>query len=423
MPLILALISLVFTFLSPADLFPQLAPYHLQQLILFPAIAATLASMATGARGLRLPQDALMVGLWLAVCLSLLTKFMLRDTWNAFATFALPVCVYFLVAANAFTIPRIRIIALVMSLTALFIAVQGIAAYHFNPNSTLVLMRMEDNFEVMRRMRGYGILNDPNDLAQFLLVGLALLGQFWNKRHRVLSLALLALPAAVLFYGIYLTGSRGAIFGIAVVAAVVASGRMGGLQSMVLGVVILLIMVAAQFGGGRQISMHESSAGQRITAWGSGIDMLKSNPVFGIGFTRFNDVYPDITAHNSFVLCFAELGLFGYFFWLALILTTVWGLQRLSKLPVNTPADQDARRTITALRAALFGFVATAWFLSRTYTPTLYILLGLATAVVHLRQKEHPKADLVPRRWTPLTVAVQFASVIVIYLTIRVRGF
>jgi len=364
----------------------------------------------------------LIVGLWFAVCVSLLTKFMLRDTLNAFITFALPVCIYFLVAVNAFTITRIRFIVAVMSLTALFIAVQSIVTYHFHPGSSLILERMEANFQVSRRIRSYGILNDPNDLAQFLLVGLALLGQFWNRSHRLASLALLTVPSVVLLYAIYLTGSRGAIFGIAVVAVVVASTRVGGLQSMVLGLVLMVIMVAAQFGGGREISIHESSAGQRVTAWGAGILMLKSNPVFGVGFSRFNENYADITAHNSFVLCFSELGMFGYFFWLALLVTTMWGLQRLIKLPPELAGDPQARRTVSSIRTALFAFVATAWFLSRTYTPALYILLGLATALVHMRQQENPKLELVPRHWIPATIAIQFVSVVVIYVTIRARG-
>ena len=423
MPLLLSLISVVFSYLSPAELFPSLAPYHMQQVILFPAVAATLASMAMRAAGLRLPQDVLMIGLWFAVCMSSLSRFMLRDTWYGFLAFALPVCIYFLVAANGFTVERIRLISAVLSLTAIVIAVQGMLAYHTGLDAhNLIHESMVEDFRLIRRIRGYGILNDPNDLAQFLLVGLALLGQFWNKENRLGSIGLLAIPGGILLYGIFLTGSRGAIFGLAMIVVVVASARLGGLQSMVVGVVLLLIMVAAQFGGGRAMSMREGSAAGRITAWGAGIVMLKARPLFGIGFGQFGERYSDMTAHNSFVLCFAELGFFGYFFWLALILTTVWGLQRLVKISGDAPADRKGQRSVSAIRAALFGFVATAWFLSRTYSPTLFTLLALATALIHLRQKENPKLALVPQRWIPVTIACQFASVILIYATIRVRG-
>ena len=36
--------------------------------------------------------------------------------------------------------------------------------------------------------------------------------------------------------------------------------------------------------------------------------MLKSHPLFGVGFGNFAD-YSDHTAHNSIVVCAAELGL------------------------------------------------------------------------------------------------------------------
>ncbi len=55
--------------------------------------------------------------------------------------------------------------------------------------------------------------------------------------------------------------------------------------------------------------------------------MFKSAPLFGIGFNGFTDLY-EITAHNSFVLCLAELGLLGSTLWLALLVTTTIGLNR-----------------------------------------------------------------------------------------------
>ena len=59
----------------------------------------------------------------------------------------------------------------------------------------------------------------------------------------------------------------------------------------------------------------ESNAG-RLDAWSAGLGMFRQQPFFGVGYNMFTD-HNEITAHNSFVLCFAELGLFGYFIWLA----------------------------------------------------------------------------------------------------------
>jgi len=53
----------------------------------------------------------------------------------------------FLVAVNAFTVERIRLISAVLSLTAIVIAVQGILAYHTGFQAhNLIYERMEEGF-------------------------------------------------------------------------------------------------------------------------------------------------------------------------------------------------------------------------------------------------------------------------------------
>ena len=186
--------------------------------------------------------------------------------------------------------------------------------------------------------------------------------------------------------------------------------------------VVLGIMIALQFGGGREISLVENSAGGRVIAWGAGIAQLKSHPLFGVGFGQFTD-YSDLTAHNSFVLCFAELGMFGYFFWLALIVTCVWGLEILTRMPVQTSEDSRFRQCASVVRVALYGFLATGWFLSRTYTLTLYILLALASSLIQMRQGTYPRVAVPASLWVPRTVVLQCVSVILFYLIVRIRSF
>ena len=107
---------------------------------------------------------------------------------------------------------------------------------------------------------------------------------------------------------------------------------------------------------------------------------------------------------------------------LGLILITVWGLERLAKMPRKTAEDADFGRYLTTVRAALYGFLATAWFLSRTYTVTLYILLALAAVMIQMRRESFPWLKVPPRTWIPVTVAVQFASLLLIYVLVRLRS-
>jgi len=229
------------------------------------------------------------------------------------------------------------------------------------------------------------------------------------------------MPAAVLIYAIFLTNSRGAVFGMAAIVFAAVSMRVGKTKALIgTGVVVVLLLVAG-FGGGRGISLHESSAAGRVMAWGSGISQLKTDPLFGVGVGQFTE-YNDLTAHNSFVLCFAEVGFFGYFFWLALLITTAWGLETLAKVPAKTPEDEDFAGCVTVVRAALYAFLVTAWFLSRTYHETLYIILALAVVLICLRREQVPEAVMPMVRWVPLTFAFMVGSVLVIYGAIRLRA-
>ncbi|HEY2013009.1 MAG TPA: O-antigen ligase family protein [Bryobacteraceae bacterium] len=422
MALVLTLLSLILAYFSPEELVPSLAPYHVQQIVILPAIAASLISMNMRRAALPMPQAVLMIGFWIAAVLSDLTKLWTRAALSVFLTIGLLVCIYFLVYLNAFTLSRIQLFCAILSVCALIMAVRGILAYHTGYMEDKLLNVRLEGLVLNKRICGVGVLHDPNDLAQFLLVGLTFLGLFWKKDNAVGSFILLFVPSAVLIYAIYLTFSRGAVFGVVVVLFVAVSRRIGKLPSALAAGLLFAFMLAMKFGGGREISMQEGSAAGRIVAWGAGLAQLRHFPVFGAGFQQFTE-YNDLTAHNSFVLCFAELGMLGYFFWLALILTTIWGLENLTKIMPKRPADFEFARYVTTIRAALYGFLATAWFLSRTYTETLYIILALGAVLIYMRRDIYSWLTIPARRWVPVTLALQLSSVVLIYVLVRLRSF
>jgi len=282
----------------------------------------------------------------------------------------------------------------------------------------LIYEHMGEGFKIYRRIRAFGVLSDPNDFGQFLVVCIALMGAFYRKNNIVTNLIALGVPAAIMLYATYLTGSRGTVLGLAAIAFGLVSSRFGTLQSFLLAAVMVFLMFAMQFGGGREISLQEG----RVMAWGTGIGLLKTNPVFGVGYKHFEE-HSDLTAHNSFVLCFAELGLFGYFFWLALIMTALLSLHRMAGIAVKSSEDPALAGLVTSLRSALLGFLVTGWFLSRTYNATLFVLVALVAALVQIRLQNDPKLDISPSRWIQATAAFQFVSVILIYATVRLRSF
>jgi hypothetical protein len=67
----------------------------------------------------------------------------------------------------------------------------------------------------------------------------------------------------------------------------------------------------------------------------------------------------------------------------------------------------------------LVSFMTTAWFLSRSYTITMYLVLGLATATIALQQGDR-KAP--PRgHWVFSTITAEVLIIILIYGLVRLR--
>lgn len=223
------------------------------------------------------------------------------------------------------------------------------------------------------RMRSFGFLSDPNDFAQMLVATLPLLVVFYRQRAFFRNLFAVGIPAAAMVFSIYLTHSRGALLGLASLTFFGVKRKLGTVTTSLLVVVAMMGAMAADFTGGRAYTANEESAGGRVDAWSEGMVMLRSSPIWGVGYNRFQEHHTH-TAHNSFVLCFAELGVWGYFLWLGMIVLV---FKQLNMSIEATPASAEEHRWALALRTAMVGFFTCAMFLSRAYHPPLYILMSL----------------------------------------------
>jgi O-antigen ligase len=141
-----------------------------------------------------------------------------------------------------------------------------------------------------------------------------------------------------------------------------------------------------------------------------GLQLLRQHPLAGVGFNQFLE-FNDLTAHNSYVLCFAELGVVGYFLWIALIVVSA---RQLNGLMAGSE-DAEFVRWTSAVQKSLFAFLASAFFLSRTYSPSLYVLLGIITGLYAFSRND--STVLARPFWdcTWRTAAAGFSSIACIY--------
>jgi O-antigen ligase len=234
------------------------------------------------------------------------------------------------------------------------------------------------------RIRWISIFNDPNDLALALVI---MVPPLLASLVRPSFIGLKIIPVSLIglmLYAIYLTNSRGGILGLMVAVTfffikrsrwVVPGGIIGG----------TLAAIIFTFGPSRLglLSVTDESAVGRLESWYYGFQLMKSSPLFGVGHNMFTDQHA-LTAHNSFVLAAAELGLFGLFCWLGLFYTAFRGLSLIQKHCAGSSLAYAAY----GLQASLVGFAGTAFFLSRTYNELAYLLCALSASLYAVARQQ-----------------------------------
>jgi len=169
----------------------------------------------------------------------------------------------------------------------------------------------------------------------------------------------------------------------------------------------------------------EESVYERLNFWGEANWAFKHNPIFGVGLDFITEfIGGDRAVHNAFVMCYAELGVFGYFFWFTLILVAVIGLSQTKKYVAGD--DRSDAKYLHRLScwglASFFGFLASAFFLSRAFVFPLFFLISLFGAVPYVARQisEDAKEMYIPggRDCVILGVPMSLASIVYVYVSI-----
>lgn len=223
-------------------------------------------------------------------------------------------------------------------------------------------------YQGLIRMKATGLFGDPNDLAASIVPGMALslYRVRINGKYSIVNI----LYVCVSVYAIYLTSSRGGLLA----ALCVLSGFfvLNNKKKMIGTVVSVIVGVAfVVFAPSRMKNMDsgEQSANDRFKFWLNGIDHFLQSPVIGTGYHTFPDINGGMTAHNSFVLCFTENGLLGYYFWIACIYFAYARLKSIKS------ADEPFSMS---LMLAISGLMMAYFWISRTYNLILYVYFGLS---------------------------------------------
>src|SRR5579864_238914 len=419
MGFVLTLVYVTVLYLTPAAIVPDLAPYRIQLWIGILALIFSIPGLLKSTNW-RLPQLRLFAGLLICIPLShiLGPSHWMGGAVNALMDFLPNGIVLLLVVAHCRSIRKLKILLGIMLSIAAYYVLRGAQAYYGGIlDSPFIITQHPDTnpSQLLLRIRALGVLNDPNDFAQLIISLIPFIWLRWRPGNRVSSLFLCGIPTLFFLWGTFLTHSRGSMVAMAVLLLLLFRRKLGPIPAMVVTGAALAGFLAINFAGGRSVSFE--SGADRLSLWGTGLALFKSSPLFGIGYNQF-DVGGQ-TAHNSVVLCLTELGLIGYFFWIGIIVFTfvhLNGVMRAEKAE-ETDSIEDAeghpsrqeelQRFASLARLSLTAFLAAAWFLSRAYVATLWLVLGIGIAVVQIARADDKFVEIaVPRRilgWSAAT--------------------
>jgi O-antigen ligase len=443
MGFVLSIFYLVTNYLTPVTLFGPLAAYRIELILAVLVLIVSLPKLSQSFI-LKTPQSLALIGLTFAAFMSVL----IGQRWITGAAYTLQgflpqLLAYFLVCLHCNTKKRLQALVVMLLFVCLFVIANGyieqlqgisdigslqsgLIGRHYN------LSALNEAGEMQYRMRGQGFLNDPNDFGQLIVCVIPLLFIFWRAKKMLRNIVFVILPLCILLFGAYLTHSRGALVGLVAVAVVAARRRIGTLPALVVAGGLFAAAMALHFTGGREISVD---AGENRTAlWGDGLQLLKSHPFFGVGAGSMPD-YAGQTAHNSVVVCAAELGLFGLYFWALYLLATV-----RDALAIASPAKVSEGEPIVVEEERLFpqetekieiidkteinrlgrlmvlsliGFLVTGWFLSRAFVMTFFLLGGMTEVVFEMALSR----GMIAPRW-PLKRLLPYAGVLAVGLVL-----
>src|SRR5262249_14307281 len=111
--------------------------------------------------------------------------------------------------------------------------------------------------------------------------------------------------------------------------------------------------------------------------------------IFGVGVSGFVE-HHFITAHNSYLLSAAEMGLPGFFLWSSVLYLSVKTLVLSLLRHSGRPEARVATTWAMALLASFCGLFVGIFFLSFSYHVVLFIYLGLAGAFYQACRRHDP---------------------------------
>ncbi len=220
-----------------------------------------------------------------------------------------------------------------------------------------------------------------------LLAGIAVYYLLKKENRAALLFGAASLVSAL---GLLFTFTRGSWLGAAaglLILAVFADRRLL-IALLVAGIILFFGLKDTQFGQRAADSFNPkqgSSAGERLYMWKAGIDIVKDNPLTGIGTGALEKVYPDYRypeavemnaghVHNNFIQAAVISGIPGLVFLLFLFVSIFAGFVKALK-----KASKETKPLIYAFIAVVAAFFVNGFFEYNLFSSQVALMLWMLT--------------------------------------------
>jgi putative inorganic carbon (HCO3(-)) transporter len=133
---------------------------------------------------------------------------------------------------------------------------------------------------------------------------------------------------------------------------------------------------------------EDKTSQQRILYWEKGIEMIKENPVFGVGYFNFphyferyypQDLFVGRTQlpHNIFIQVGTDVGIIGLSIFILLIINALRIAQNFS----GKGCEDNQKMIGNCANISLIGFIIAGQFVTVTYYPFLWIHFALLVSM------------------------------------------
>lgn len=246
-----------------------------------------------------------------------------------------------------------------------------------------------DTHSVTGRVRWLGIIEDPNELAMCISLCVPLLIGLYLRKPSTASAAVLVLGSMMFMWCVVYTQSRGGQLVFVAALGVYFVRRYGVRGAIIVGVLAAPLFLL----GGRSGGEADESKLERIEALYVASTLTFQRPLLGVGFGQFTE-FNGLTAHNSYALSGAELGLPGMAIFIAVFYQSMKSFITVTR---RYTAKGPARVAVVwagALSAAQVGIMVGVFFLSFNTSPILWTFLGVCNGFQLAVLRHDPQIDL-----------------------------